>query len=248
MLAEIFIKNNIIRHPVPICCPCVLQSTPLCPFEITYNPKPAGLVKLFVCLCFRSVCFCSRQHSWADDFSYSSLEWLSQQQKISSVAHLFWQDLNTEMVLLRLAKQGYRGMKVPLRNVLNWEAACVSSTPGQVLSTYLLSVISVAQRVADKESAISIWGSPHFRWVKVCVFLTETLGHSRRKGISFGVKEEKSRWKAALGTRTGRKTYGFHFPFKSCQNLGSPWIQCNSPGMILWCYSMICSLHSSAVF
>lgn len=56
-------------------------------------------------LCFRSVCFCSWQPSWADDFSYSSLEWLSQQQIISSVAHLFWQDLSTEMALLRLAKK-----------------------------------------------------------------------------------------------------------------------------------------------
>lgn len=56
-------------------------------------------------LCFRSVCFCSRQPSWADDFSYSSLEWLSQQQIISSVAHLFWQELSSEMALLRLAKK-----------------------------------------------------------------------------------------------------------------------------------------------
>lgn len=145
MLAGIFIKDNIIRHPVLIYFPWILEPLPLHPFETTCNPKPAGLVKVCVCLCFRSVCFCSRQHSWADDFSYSSLEWLSQQQIISSVAHLFWQELSTEMALLRLAKKRYRGMKVPLRNVLNWEAACVSSTPGQMLSTYLLSVISVAQ-------------------------------------------------------------------------------------------------------
>lgn len=27
----------------------------------------------------------------------------------------------------------------------------------------------------------------------------------------------------------GKKTFAFHFSFKSCQNLGSPWVQCNSP-------------------
>lgn len=31
-------------------------------------------------------------------------------------------------------KKGYRGMKVPLRNVLNKEAACVGSIPGEMLS------------------------------------------------------------------------------------------------------------------
>lgn len=139
MLAGSFIKYNTIRHPVPIYLPWVLELSPLSPFEITYSPKPADLAKggWGGCLCFRSVHFCSRQHSWADDFSYSSLEWLSQQQIISSIAHLFWQELSREMALLGLAKKGYRGMKVPLRNVLNREAACVSSAPGQMLSTYL---------------------------------------------------------------------------------------------------------------
>lgn len=153
------------------------------------------------------------------------------------------------MALLRLAKQGYRGMKVPLRNMSNWEAACVCSIPGQVLSTYLLSVISVAQRVVDKESAISTQDPHTLDELKCVCVLQRHLGTLfQPKGISFEVKEEKSRWKATLGTRFGRKTYGFHFPFKSCQNLESPQIHYNSPGMILWFYSMICSLYSSTVF
>lgn len=155
------------------------------------------------------------------------------------------------MALLRLARQGYRGMKVPLRNMLNWEAACVCSIPGQVLSTYLFSVISVAHyfRVVVKESAISRWDPHTLDELKcVCVLQRHVGILFQPKGISFGTKEEKSRWKAALGTRFGRKTYGFHFPFKSCQNLGSTQIHYNSPGMILWLYSMICSLYSSTVF
>lgn len=152
------------------------------------------------------------------------------------------------MALLRLAKQGYRGMKVPLRNMLNWEAACVCSIPGQVLSTYLLSVIPVAQRVVDKESAST--RDPHTLDGLNCVCVLQRHSGTlfQPKGISLGVKEEKNRWKTALGARFGRKTYGFHFPFKSCQNLGSPQIHYNSPGMILWFYSMICSLYSSTVF
>lgn len=56
MLAETFIKDNVIRHPLPICCPWVLQSSPLHPFEITCNPKPAGLVMLFLCVFVLDLC------------------------------------------------------------------------------------------------------------------------------------------------------------------------------------------------
>lgn len=56
MLAGIFIKDNTIRHPVPIYFPWVLEPSPLHPFEIAYNPKAAGLVKGCVCVFVLDLC------------------------------------------------------------------------------------------------------------------------------------------------------------------------------------------------
>jgi len=50
MLAGIFVKDNIIRHPVPIYFPWVLEPSPLHPCEI------AGLVNLCVCVLVLDLC------------------------------------------------------------------------------------------------------------------------------------------------------------------------------------------------